>query len=78
VYDGVPQELHGQVVYFTFLTPGSYNITLNCTDAAGNYDTITIELVVNPVIPEFGSLPAVIIVFVAIFMLTRRFRRKDR
>jgi hypothetical protein len=78
VYDGVPQEFHGLIVEFVFLTPGSYNITLNCTDAAGNYDTTTIELVVNPLIPEFGSLPAVVIVFVAIFMLTRRFRKKDR
>ena len=76
-YDGAPVTLHGQVVEFVFLIPGTYNITLRCTDASSNYNTTTIELVVNPTIPEFGSLITVTVVFVAMFMFARRMRRRN-
>ena len=76
-YDAIPQELHGKVVEFMFSTPGTYMITLNCTDPAGNFNTTTIELVVNPLIPEFGYLPAVVIVFVAMFVVAGRLMRRE-
>jgi peptide/nickel transport system substrate-binding protein len=78
IYDGVPQELHGQVVQFVFLTPGIYDITLNCTDAAGNYNTTSIQLVVNPVIPEFGSVTFVMFSLLAVFIAVRRLRRRRK
>ena len=76
VYDGVPQELHGQIVQFVFITPGTYNITLNCTDAAGNYNTTTISLVVNPVIPEFASVTMVSFGLLVLFIAVRRPKRR--
>jgi peptide/nickel transport system substrate-binding protein len=76
VYDGVGQELHGKVVEFVFVTPGTYNITLNCTDAAGNYNTTSFELVVNPVIPEFGPIVLVTVGMLAVFMVVWRTRRR--
>ena len=50
-------ELHGEVVTYTFMTePQSVVITLNVTDADGNWDTDTIQLEVAGVIPEFPTI----------------------
>jgi peptide/nickel transport system substrate-binding protein len=76
VYDGLEQELHGMVVEFVFVTPGTYNITLNCSDAAGNYNTTSFDLVVNPVIPEFGSVVLVTVGMLAVFVAVWRTRRR--
>jgi hypothetical protein len=77
-YDGTPQEIHGQVAQFTFLTPGTYNITLTCTDVNGNGNNTTIVLVVEAAIPEFGSLPAVLLTFIATMMIARGLGRRRR
>ena len=75
VYDGIERNLHGQVVQFVFEIPDTYTIELNCTDFSGNYDVTTFKLVVNPEIPEFWSIPLVIISFLVVFMLARAIRR---
>ena len=43
--------LYGPEVNFTFDEVGEYNITLNVTDYAGNYDEMTFSVVVEPVQP---------------------------
>jgi len=51
--DVTPQTLTGENVTYTFTTPGIYIVTLNVTDASGNWDTdevgITVLDVTNPV-----------------------------
>ena len=45
--DGTPVELYGMEVTYTFMTDGSYIVTLNATDAAGNWatDTLTVDVI---------------------------------
>lgn len=43
---GEPVELFGPIAYFPFTVHGVYNVTLNVTDAAGNWDTDTIVVTV--------------------------------
>lgn len=44
--DGVPRTLTGRTPTYTFLTPGNYIVTLNVSDAAGNWaiDTVLITV----------------------------------
>jgi len=44
--DITPQTLSGATVNYAFITPGIYTITLNVTDAAGNWDTDTVIITV--------------------------------
>jgi ABC-type transport system substrate-binding protein len=77
-YAGTGLELHGMVIGFVFAIEGTYNITLNCTDAAGNYNATTVQLLVNPAIPEFGSMPLVVLVLLLIIVLAGETRRKKK
>ena len=45
-HDGGPVTLWGQVAYFPFTVHGEYQVTLNVSDAAGNWDTDTIKVTV--------------------------------
>jgi peptide/nickel transport system substrate-binding protein len=76
-YSGTGLELHGAVVLMVFSIPGYYNITLNCTDASGNYNTTTVELIVIPAIPEFASMPLVVMVMLMAVVVTKTFRRSQ-
>jgi len=53
---GSPVELYGEIVSFTFWAEGVYNITLNVTDAAGNWDTDEVQITIAGMIPEFPSV----------------------
>jgi parallel beta-helix repeat protein len=44
--DVIPQTLTGVNPTYTFQTPGIYTVTLNVTDAAGNWDTDTVTITV--------------------------------
>ena len=46
------------------------------TDGDGNSNCTTVDLTVNPMIPEFETLPLVVAGFIALFLLIRRSRRK--
>ncbi len=46
-YDGEEQTLTGEVVTFVFEIPGTYIVTLNVTDEAGQSDTDTLVVVVS-------------------------------
>ena len=75
-YNGTERTLTGASPTFTFWTPGDYLVTLNVTDAAGNYDTDTMSVTVQgEAIPEFsGLLLPVTMVMVAFLVLMRRSR----
>ena len=45
-YDGAPLQLHGETSKFTFNIPGKYNVTLDVTDARGNWATDSMVLTV--------------------------------
>jgi len=45
--DGGTQTLSGRNPSYTFTTTGTYTVTLNVTDAAGNWDTDTVTIVVT-------------------------------
>ncbi len=49
IFDGkiVVVELFGKNVSYKFLTPGSYNITLNITDAGGNWGTDWVSVIIR-------------------------------
>ena len=49
-YDGETQTLDGDTATFTFDIAGVYVVTLNVSDAAGNYDTDTVTISVVEVI----------------------------
>jgi len=73
VYDGAERELYGVSPSFTFLIPDIYTITLNVTDASGNYAVSTVTVtVLDDAIPEFGSLVIPVIVVLAVFAVIRR------
>ena len=46
-YDGTEETLTGMVQSYAFELPGVYTVTLNVTDAAGNYATDTVVITVN-------------------------------
>jgi hypothetical protein len=45
-HDGEPVTLWGEVAYFPFTVHGEYEVTLNVSDAAGNWDTDSITVTV--------------------------------
>jgi PKD repeat protein/thiol-disulfide isomerase/thioredoxin len=49
--DGTVQTLTGIAPNYTFTTPGVYSVTLNVTDAAGNWATDTIAITVTVEVP---------------------------
>jgi PKD repeat protein len=49
--DGSVQTLTGVAPTYTFTTPGVYSVTLNVTDAAGNWATDTIAITVTIGVP---------------------------
>lgn len=76
VYNGSERTLTGVSPDFTFWTVDEYVVTLNVTDAAGNYDTDTVTVTVEAAaIPEFsGLIVPVTLVMVAFLVLMRRSR----
>ena len=46
-FDGAPVALYGACPNHTFNDPGAFNVTLNVTDAAGNWATATTNVTVN-------------------------------
>lgn len=75
-YMGSPVELWGEVVDFTFWVEGVYNITLNVTDAAGNWDTDEVQITIAGIIPEFPSmmLPVTGMLAMMLFVVLRKRR----
>ena len=56
--DGISRTLFGVSQTYVFATPGTYTITLNVTDVAGNWDTDEIKVTVNDVtIPSADAGP---------------------
>ena len=53
--DVTPKTLTGKNPIYTFATPGTYTVTLNVTDAAGNWDSDAVIITVSPVTPSDGS-----------------------
>jgi len=53
--DGVPQTLVGESQSYAFNNLGVFNVTLNVTDAAGNYDLDWIEITVVDNVPPTAS-----------------------
>ncbi len=51
-YNGSEVTLYEISPQFTFWTPGNYSLTLNVTDTAGNWNTDTMFVTVNPIIIE--------------------------
>ena len=62
-YDS-PWTLTGVNPYYIFVNPGNYTVTLKVTDAAGNWDTDTVTILVRPT--SGGSLPTWDIVLAAL------------
>jgi PKD repeat protein len=55
-YDGSPVHLYGASPSFQFLIAGTYVVTLNASDQAGNTGTDTVVVTVEILIPEFPTL----------------------
>jgi len=76
VYEGENQTLFGVRPDFKFYTPGTYVVTLNVTDADGNYNTDTVTIVVekNFLMEYWTALlfGALIIVILAQLIVTMR------
>jgi PKD repeat protein len=53
--DVTPKTLTGKNPNYIFATPGTYTVTLNVTDAAGNWDTDTVIITVSPATPSDGT-----------------------
>jgi len=53
--DGMPVELHGAVATYLFGTPGTYVVTLEVTDAAGNRGMDTLTVTVRDVTPPVAE-----------------------
>ncbi len=75
-YMGSPVELYGEIVDFTFWVEGVYSITLNVTDAAGNWDTDEVQVTIAGIIPEFPTimLPVTGMLAVMLFAVLRKRR----
>lgn len=76
-YEGAPVELWGEVVDFTFWVEGVYVITLNVTDAAGNWATDDVQITISGMIPEFPAvvLPVTGVLLVLLFVRARKTRK---
>ena len=77
-YGGSPVLRYGATPSFEFLIPGTYVVTLNVTDRAGNYDTDVVVVTVETAIPEFQTLllPMTGILAVVVVMRLARTRRR--
>jgi len=77
MYEGSPVELWGPVVDFTFWVEGVYDITLNVTDAAGNWATDEVQITISGMIPEFPALvlPVTGVLFVLLYVRARKTRK---
>jgi len=53
--DVTPKTLTGKNPNYIFATPGTYTVTLNVTDAAGNWATDTVVITVLTVTPSDGT-----------------------
>ena len=53
--DGTPRTLTGKNPTYIFANPGTYTVTLNVTDAAGNWATDTVVITVSKVIQPGGT-----------------------
>jgi PKD repeat protein len=51
IIDGTPKTLSGISPTYTFSNPGNYTVTLNVTDAAGNWATDTVTIAVRDITP---------------------------
>lgn len=60
----------------SFTTPGTYNVTLEVKDSAGNTNITMTQVVVVEEIPEFGAMPLVVMVLLVAIVLTREARRR--
>ena len=49
--DGTTKTLNGSVPTYTFSNPGNYSVTLNVTDAAGDWATDTVTITVRDITP---------------------------
>jgi len=76
-YMGSPVELYGETVNFTFWVEGVYDITLNVTDAAGNWDTDVVQITIAGMIPEFPSVMLPVMGMVALLLFAWRRRRPN-
>ncbi len=74
---GVPVQLWGEVATYT-VNNGLQNIdvTLTVRDGDGNTNASTVTLQVTNVIPEFGMMPLMVVVFVVATVLTIVARRR--
>ncbi len=74
IYDDEVKELYGEAPSFEFLIPGEYEVTLNVTDLAGNYDTDMVIITVLEAIPEFPNvlMPIIGIIVVAAVLISAR------
>ncbi|MCU0852899.1 MAG: PKD domain-containing protein, partial [Thermoplasmata archaeon] len=77
-YDGTEVVLTGMVMSFAFWIEGVYNVTLNVTDAAGNYDTDTVLVTVSGMIPELGIPALIVLGLAAVIVSFVRLRRRTR
>jgi hypothetical protein len=72
VYNGTTTILYGESPGFTFWTGGTYTVTLNVTDMAGQWDTDTVVVTVSEqAIPEFGTLMLPVLALLGVFLLVR-------
>lgn len=60
-----------------FVTPGNYTVRLEVRDEGGFTNISELNVDVWEVIPEFGTLPSVVIVFLAAMLLTIVTRRRN-
>jgi len=77
VYNGSDVVLVGEVMEFIFWTEGVYLITLNVTDAHGNWDAaeVTVTVLLQP-IPEFSTILVPVLAVLLALMLCGRFKRR--
>jgi PKD repeat protein len=54
--DSTPKALSGITPTYTFLNPGNYTVTLNVTDAVGNWATDMVTLTVRDITPPIISM----------------------
>ena len=72
MYNGSEVSLDEASPSFTFWTEGTYIVTLNVTDAQGDYDTDTMTVTVQgTVIPEFPTLLLPVAALLAMFVVIR-------
>jgi parallel beta-helix repeat protein len=64
--DGTTKTLKGKNAPYLFQTPGTYTVTLNVTDAAGNWatDTVTITVTAAPIWTKWWFWPVISLITV--------------